>query len=58
MALQPLETQELRADRVRAAGIDQHDRHRLEIASRDMRRFDGGRIHAVDILELIVCKTS
>ena len=32
MALQPLETQELRADRVGAPGIDQHDRHGLEIA--------------------------
>ena len=52
MALQPLETQELAADRVRASGIDQHDRHGLEIAGRDKRRFDEGRIHAVDILEI------
>ncbi len=52
MALQPLETQELRADRPRSLGIDQYDRHGLEIASRDRRRFDNGRIHAGDILEL------
>ena len=52
MALQPLEAQQLRADRVLAAGIDQHDRHGLEITSRDTLRFDGGRIHAVNVLEL------
>ena len=54
--LQPLQAQPLRADRAIAPGIDQQDRHGLDIASRDRRRFDGGRIHAVDILELKVDK--
>ena len=50
--LQALQAQALGPDRAIAPGVDQHDRHRLDLPARRGRELDGRRIHARDSFQL------